>query len=78
MDGQAKVNSKRVAERSSRLLQAELVQTGEWLICVASAEGFAAADYQPADKTLLNSSSPAEYKSNIFFPYVFLLSPLIR
>ena len=57
MDGHAKGNSKRVAGRSSRLLQAELVQIGEWLICVAVAEGFAAADYQPADKKLLNSSS---------------------
>jgi hypothetical protein len=36
----------------------ELVQIGEWLICVAVAEGFAAADYQPADKKILESSSP--------------------
>jgi hypothetical protein len=54
VDGQAKENSKHVAERSSRLLQVELVQTGEWLICVAFAEVFAAADYQPAGLPLLN------------------------
>jgi hypothetical protein len=58
VDGHAKGNSKRVAGRSSHLLQAELVQIGEWLICVAVAEGFAAADYQTADTKLLNSSSP--------------------
>lgn len=49
MDGQAKENSERAAERSSHLLQVELVQIDEWLRCVAFAEVFAAADYQPAD-----------------------------
>jgi hypothetical protein len=49
VDEQAKENSEHAAERSSRLLQVELVQIDEWLRCVAFAEVFVAADYQPAD-----------------------------
>lgn len=49
MDEQAKENSEHAAERSSRLLQVELVQIAAWLRCVAFAEVFVAADYQPAD-----------------------------
>lgn len=63
MDGQAKESSKRAAERSSHLLQEEPVQTGEWLICVAFAEVFANADYQPAGMTLLNTCTVTFYNS---------------
>ena len=49
MDEQAKENSEHAAARSSHLLQVELVQIDEWLRCVAFAEVFVAADYQPAD-----------------------------
>jgi len=49
LDGQAKENSKHAAERSSRLLQVELVLIVGWLRCVAFAEVFAAVNYQPAD-----------------------------
>ena len=49
VDEQAKENSEHAAARSSHLLQVELVQIDEWLRCVAFAEVFVAADYQPAD-----------------------------